>query len=58
MYEALAVILGALVLGIIVGLGVALTLTAQFYLFIELPYSLSVNFLLLTFSSLRCYSSQ
>lgn len=43
MYEAFAVIFGALVLGIIVGLTVAITLTAQFYLFIELPFKLSVR---------------
>ena len=42
MYEAFAVILGALLLGIAVGLTVAVTLTAQFYLFIELPFKLSV----------------
>jgi len=41
MYEAFAVIFGALTLGIIVGLTVAFTLTAQFYLFIELPFKLS-----------------
>jgi len=43
MYEAFAVIFGALTLGIIVGLTVAFTLTAQFYLFIELPFKLSVR---------------
>lgn len=43
MYEAFAVILSALSLGIIVGLIVSLTLTAQFYLFIELPFKLAVK---------------
>ena len=43
MYEAFAVILSALVLGIIVGLSIAFTLTAQFYLFIELPFKLAVS---------------
>ena len=43
MYEAFAVIFGALLLGIMVGLTVAITLTAQFYLFIELPFKLSVS---------------
>jgi ABC-type antimicrobial peptide transport system permease subunit len=41
MYEAFAVIFGALLLGIVVGLTIALTLTAQFYLFIELPFKLA-----------------
>jgi hypothetical protein len=36
------VIVSALSLGIIVGLVVAISLTAQFYLFIELPFKLSV----------------
>jgi hypothetical protein len=43
MYEAFAVIFGSLLLGILVGLTVAITLTAQFYLFIELPFKLSVR---------------
>jgi predicted lysophospholipase L1 biosynthesis ABC-type transport system permease subunit len=43
MYEAFAVIFGALILGIMVGLVVSITLTAQFYLFIELPFKLSVR---------------
>ena len=43
MYEAFAVIFGALLLGIVVGLTIAITLTAQFYLFIELPFKLSVS---------------
>jgi ABC-type antimicrobial peptide transport system permease subunit len=46
MYEAFAVIMSALVLGIIVGLSIAFTLTAQFYLFIELPFKLAVRILL------------
>jgi ABC-type antimicrobial peptide transport system permease subunit len=41
MYEAFAVIFGALLLGTLVGIAVAVTLTAQFYLFIELPFKLS-----------------
>ena len=41
MYEAFAVIFGALLLGIVVGLTIAVTLTAQFYLFIELPFKLA-----------------
>lgn len=41
MYEAFAVIFGALFLGIIVGLTISLTMTAQFYLFIELPFKLA-----------------
>jgi hypothetical protein len=44
MYEAFAVIFASLFLGILVGLTVAITLTAQFYLFIELPFKLSVRF--------------
>lgn len=43
MYEAFAVIFGALLLGIAVGITVAVTLTAQFYLFIELPFKLAVS---------------
>ena len=46
MYEAFAVMLSALILGILIGLTVAFTLTAQFYLFIELPFKLSVIFFL------------
>lgn len=46
MYEAFAVIFGALTLGILVGLTVAITLTAQFYLFIELPFKLSVSIII------------
>lgn len=42
MYEAFAVILSSLILGILVGLVIAISLTAQFYLFIELPFKLSV----------------
>lgn len=50
MYEAFAVIFSSLLLGIFVGLIVSITLTAQFYLFIELPFKLSVSFRhLLTF---------
>lgn len=41
MYEAFAVIMAALVLGIFVGLTIAFTLTSQFYLFIELPFKLA-----------------
>lgn len=61
MYEAFAVIMSALVLGIIVGLSIAFTLTAQFYLFIELPFKLAVSNLLIfimMFSSPRCFSLQ
>ena len=54
MYEAFSVILSALFLGIIVGLIVSLTLTAQFYLFIELPFKLAVRLL---FNSIVSYST-
>ena len=43
MYEAFSVILSSLLLGIAVGLVVSITLTAQFYLFIELPFKLAVS---------------
>jgi hypothetical protein len=57
MYEAFAVIFSSLLLGILVGLTVAVTLTAQFYLFIELPFKLSVSTnQLIIFSSQRGYS--
>jgi ABC-type antimicrobial peptide transport system permease subunit len=56
MYEAFAVIFGALILGIMVGLVVSITLTAQFYLFIELPFKLSVRLKIV--SSYYLYSSQ
>jgi len=55
MYEAFAVILAALVLGIVVGLTIAITLTAQFYLFIELPFKLAVS--LFQVNNLVPYSS-
>mmetsp|Transcript_3667 Transcript_3667/g.2738 ORF Transcript_3667/g.2738 Transcript_3667/m.2738 type:complete len:247 (+) Transcript_3667:1190-1930(+) len=41
MYEAFSVVLCAILLGLTVGLIVAIALTAQFYLFIELPFSLT-----------------
>jgi Mg/Co/Ni transporter MgtE len=50
MYEAFSVILSALLLGITVGLVVAITVTAQMYLFIELPFSLAVSILSMTFN--------
>ena len=40
MYEAFMVILSAAILGFIVGLTVSCMVTAQFYLFIELPFVL------------------
>ena len=43
LYEAFATVISALVLGIGIGLLIAFTLTAQFYLFIELPIRLSVS---------------
>lgn len=61
LYEAFSTVVSALILGIGIGLLIAFTLTAQFYLFIELPIRLSVRnlFFLLTIliSSLQCYSS-
>jgi len=41
MYEAFSVILTSVILGLIIGLIVAIALTAQFYLFIELPFKLT-----------------
>ena len=61
MYEAFAVIFGSLSLGILVGLTIAITLTAQFYLFIELPFKLSVRSQIIfniIYSSLLLYSLQ
>jgi hypothetical protein len=43
LYEAFATVGSALILGITIGLVIAFTLTAQFYLFIELPIVLSVS---------------
>jgi ABC-type antimicrobial peptide transport system permease subunit len=43
LYEAFSTVVAALVLGIGIGLLIAFTLTAQFYLFIELPIRLSVS---------------
>jgi hypothetical protein len=61
MYEAFATVIAALILGITIGLLIAFTLTAQFYLFIELPITLSVKYfaclIFLNYSSRQCYSS-
>mmetsp|Transcript_29088 Transcript_29088/g.28089 ORF Transcript_29088/g.28089 Transcript_29088/m.28089 type:complete len:212 (+) Transcript_29088:844-1479(+) len=46
LYEALSVILGAVTLGLMVGLVVAATLTAQFFLFLEFSYKLEFPTLL------------
>ena len=43
LYEAFSTVLAALILGIGIGVLIAYTLTAQFYLFIELPIRLSVS---------------
>ena len=43
LYEAFSTVIAALVLGIGIGVLIAYTLTAQFYLFIELPIRLSVS---------------
>jgi MFS superfamily sulfate permease-like transporter len=37
LYEAFSTVISALLLGISIGICIAFTLTAQFYLFIELP---------------------
>eukprot|EP01133_Synstelium_polycarpum_P010243 gene10243-11942_t len=39
MYEALVLIISSVVLGLIIGLGIAITLTLQFDLFTQLPFS-------------------
>lgn len=46
LYESFSVILSALTLGTFVGFTTAATLTAQFYLFMELPYVLSFPWIL------------
>ncbi len=43
LYEAYSTVIAALILGIGIGVLIAFTLTAQFYLFIELPIRLSVS---------------
>jgi hypothetical protein len=45
LYESLTTVLAALLLGIGIGLLIAFTLTAQFYLFLELPIRLSVSYI-------------
>lgn len=47
MYEAFVVVLAAAFLGFFVGLVVSTMVTAQFYLFVELPYDLEWPFALL-----------
>lgn len=44
LYEAFSTVGSALLLGISIGLIISFTLTAQFYLFIELPIQLSVSY--------------
>lgn len=46
LYETFATVCSALFLGIAIGIVIAFTLTAQFYLFIELPIELSVSYTL------------
>ena len=43
LYEAFSTVCAALILGISIGIIIAFTLTAQFYLFIELPLVVSVR---------------
>jgi ABC-type antimicrobial peptide transport system permease subunit len=50
LYEAFSTVVSALVLGIGIGLLIAFTLTAQFYLFIELPIRLSVKLNVILFT--------
>lgn len=45
-YEALSIIISALILGSITGLGIAITLTLQFNLFTEMPFELDFPYLL------------
>jgi ABC-type antimicrobial peptide transport system permease subunit len=43
LYEAYSTVIAAIFLGCSIGILIAFTLTAQFYLFIELPIRLSVS---------------
>lgn len=43
LYEAFATVIAALILGISIGIIIAFTLTAQFYLFIEMPIEVAVS---------------
>lgn len=57
MYESFLVIFAASVIGLIIGTVVACLITAQFYMFLELPFSLKFPWLLVFMLLMLAYST-